>query len=99
MDYVTSFLFTSFIVRKSADMLRYMFDCFFNLWNVYRIATGETELVLEEKDEHFSISVSNSADKKYLVFHLHSISTDEYRVINAAQPRDEARVVFPREKG
>jgi len=70
------------------------------LWR-HRIGTPSTDdaLVYEENDERFFLSVDLTRSEKYVVIELHSKITSEVRVIDAARPDTDPRIVEPRRDG
>ncbi|HUV53611.1 MAG TPA: S9 family peptidase [Candidatus Krumholzibacteriaceae bacterium] len=60
---------------------------------------GEDELVYHEEDKLFSLSLSKTRDKRYLLLGLGSMETTEVHLIDADDPRGMPRVIHPREKG
>jgi oligopeptidase B len=60
---------------------------------------GKPELLFEEKDELYDISVGRTKDKKYLVLEITSTDTWEMRYLDSASPSDMFKTVVPREKG
>ncbi len=65
---------------------------------VYRHALGSPvhDLIYEERDERFSVSVGRTLSREYLVLHVGSLTTDEVRLLPAATPLGEWRVVSAR---
>lgn len=57
----------------------------------------EDELVYEEKDELFRLSVSRSRDRAYLFATSRSSTTSEVRYLPSDRPTEAFRVVLPRE--
>jgi oligopeptidase B len=68
---------------------------------VWRHTLGEPRekdtLVLEEKDELFTVSLSRSADERYLFLSTDSFTSSEQRYLQADQPAGQWRIVRPRE--
>ncbi len=65
----------------------------------HRLGTdpGDDDLVFEEKDEAFYLRLFRTRSKKFLVVvSVHALTT-EYRVLEAADPEGEFRVLVPRE--
>ncbi len=60
---------------------------------------GAPEKAYEEKDELFTIGVGRTKDKKFVVLASNSTDTWERRLLSAASPGGELRLVLPREKG
>ncbi len=70
------------------------------LWR-HRLGTPSTDdvLVYEERDERFFLSVDLTRSERYVVVHLESKITSEVRVLDAADPTGEFRVIEPRRQG
>jgi oligopeptidase B len=68
------------------------------LWRL-DLQGGKPELVVEEKDELFSLGVSRTKDRKFLVCGSGSTDTWEQRILSSAEPQGRFRVVIPRERG
>ena len=67
---------------------------------LWRLAlSGKPELVYEEKDELYILSLARTRDRKYLLLDIHSTDTWETRVLDALTPAGEFKAVLPREKG
>lgn len=60
---------------------------------------GATELVHEERDEHFDIGVGATRSEAWVVLAITSKDTSEIRVLDARSPRGEFRVIEPRRAG
>jgi oligopeptidase B len=60
---------------------------------------GKPELVFEEKDELFGVSVERTRDKAFLLISCFSTDTWEQRLLPAATPTGAFKVVLPRQKG
>lgn len=56
------------------------------------------ELVFEEKDETFGAFVTKTKSKKYIVVGSYSTVSTEYQVLNADNPKEELRMIQPRER-
>jgi oligopeptidase B len=59
---------------------------------------GSAELVLEEKDERFSLGVGRTRSGDYLILRDASRTTTEMQVLDARQPRGAWRMIAPREQ-
>jgi len=57
----------------------------------------EDELVFEEKDEEFSVSVSKTKSERYLVVASRQTLATEVRVLDADDPEGEAVLIEPRQ--
>jgi len=69
------------------------------IWRHTIGSTGDDVLVYEETDERFFAGVGSTHSDKYLVIGVSSKITSEVRVLDAADPEGEFRVVLPREEG
>jgi oligopeptidase B len=86
-DNRTFFYVTEDAVTKRSDTL-------------WRLAAGGAPVKLyEEKDELFSIGVGRTKDRKLVGLGIRSTDTWETRLVDAASPEAEFKVVLPREKG
>lgn len=56
-------------------------------------------LVHEEEDERFWMGLDSSRDERWVVIGLGSKNTSEFRILDAAEPLGEFRVVAPRDEG
>jgi oligopeptidase B len=67
-------------------------------YRLYRHELGspEHELIHEEKDGAFDVSVSRTRSTSYLLLGLGSLTTSEVRFLPAGEPRGEWRIVAPR---
>lgn len=84
---------TLFYVKQDAQTLR---------WDkVYRHTLGQEkdELVFNEKDELFEVSVGKTLSRKYLVLHSGATLTSESRILEADNPRGEFRLFAARRRG
>lgn len=63
----------------------------------YELATKKSELIFEEKDEKFDVTVYKTLSKKYIFIHSASTLTSESRYIAADKPLDTFTVFLPRE--
>ena len=57
------------------------------------------ELVYEEKDPLYTLSIRRSRDRKYVWVDSDSATTSECRMIAADNPAEVPRLLFPREEG
>ncbi len=69
------------------------------LWRHEVGGKGPDALVYEEKDAHFSVSVSRTRSGAYVVLELASLTTSEARVLDASRPKGAFQVVLPRNPG
>lgn len=60
---------------------------------------AQPELVWEEKDELYGLSLSRTKDRQFLICSSTSTDTWEQRILPAHTPQAEFQVVLPREKG
>ena len=67
-------------------------------YRLYRHRIGEKDdvLVYEEKDERFSLRVSRSRDRRWLMLGSDSLTTSEVRLLSADHPQGDWQVVAPR---
>ena len=75
-------------------------------WRPYQVwrhelgtASEADVLVLEESDERFWMGVGVSRDDRWILVGLGSKTTSEIRILDAAEPLGELRVVAPRREG
>ena len=68
------------------------------LWRL-ALQGGKPELVFEEKDELYGLSLGRSKDRKYLLAGSHSTDTWEMRYLAAGEPKGAFKALLPREKG
>jgi len=72
-------------------------------YRVYRHTIGtdqvQDQLIYEETDPKFSISLYKTKDKKYIMMLIHSQITTEICYLDATTPFNEFKVVIPRETG
>ncbi|HXB21614.1 MAG TPA: S9 family peptidase [Candidatus Solibacter sp.] len=71
-------------------------------YRLYRHTLGSDskndDLVYEEKDERFEVSVSRSRSKKYLFWECGSHTTSEVRYLDADNPSGEWKLIAPRQQ-
>ncbi len=67
----------------------------------HRLNTNQKsdELIYEETDDTFGVSVYKTKSKKYLVIVSYSTLTTEYQILNANTPDGEFKVFQPRTRG
>ncbi|MGH9556373.1 MAG: S9 family peptidase, partial [Terriglobales bacterium] len=70
----------------------------YRLWR-HRLGASQDDLLYEEKDEMFSVSVGRSRSRAYLFMTSASLTTSEVRYLAAAQPTGEWRLIEPRQAG
>ncbi len=90
----------------SLDGTTYFYLTVDDAWRPYRVwrhrlgtPASEDEVVYEETDDRFWVSVGLTRSRKYLVVAAGSKITSELRVLDADQPEGELRVVAPRRIG
>ena len=85
---------TVFYVKKDPTTLRE-----FQIWR-HTLGKDQSadQLVYEEKDEEFSCFVYKTKSKKFMVIGSNQTMSNEYRVLEAANPTGEFRVIQPRER-
>ncbi len=81
---------TLFYVTEDAAKRPYRLYC-------HTLGNPKDELVYEEKDELYRLSVRRSRDKTYLYAVSESSTTSEVRYLSADRPTESPRVVLPRE--
>ncbi|MCB9878964.1 MAG: S9 family peptidase [Planctomycetes bacterium] len=67
------------------------------LWR--RRPDGKPELLFEEKDELYSVDLSRTKDRRFLLLGCASKDTADWRCLDARRPDGEFEVMLPREKG
>jgi oligopeptidase B len=67
-------------------------------YRVYRHVVGQKDDVLlhDEKDERFSVGVSRTRSKGYVLIEIGSLTTSEVKYLAASQPTGEWRTIAPR---
>jgi oligopeptidase B len=84
---------TLFYTRQDPETLRW--------YQVYRHTLGthpsEDELVYEETDEEFSVSVGRTKSRDYIFITAYQTLSTEYRFAPAADPAAEFEVILPRQ--
>ncbi|HEX6395121.1 MAG TPA: S9 family peptidase [Acidimicrobiales bacterium] len=73
----------------------------FQVWRHRLGATGsnQDELVFEENDERFFVSVALTRTETRIVIHSSSSTTSEALWVDAADPNGDATIILPREDG
>jgi oligopeptidase B len=70
-------------------------------YKLYRHVLGtaqkEDEMVYQEQDEAFFVSISKTRNKKYLIMTLESQTTTEVWYLKADLPKDTLKVIHPRQ--
>jgi oligopeptidase B len=101
------------VVRQTGGALAWSLDgrYFFytrvdDAWRPYQVwrhevgtAEGADVLVHEEPDERFFVGVGASRDDRHIIIGLGSKTTNEYRLLDAADPLGTPRVVAERRQG
>jgi oligopeptidase B len=62
----------------------------------YRLGDRTSDLVFEEGDAAFSVSVSRTRSRAYLLVDVASLTTSEVRFLDAGEPEGEWRLLAPR---
>jgi oligopeptidase B len=93
-------------VSWSADGSHLFYSTYNEAWRpdrVYRHELGTSAaddvLVWHEPDGRFWAGVSRTTSDRYMVLNIHSKITSECRVLDAADPTGEFRLLVPRENG
>ncbi len=71
-------------------------------YRLYRHAVGTNgadDLIYEEKDERFTVAVSTTRSKAYIILTCASLTTSEVQYIPADQPKAAWKVMEPRKQG
>ncbi len=70
-------------------------------YRLHRLVLGgpRDALLYEERDEHFDMGVGDTRSEAFVVVGIHSKDTSEMRVLPAADPMGEFRVIEPRRQG
>jgi len=81
---------TVFFSRQDAETLR--------SHQVYRyvLGSGKEELIFEEKDETFDVSIYRTKSEKYIFIHSGSTLVDEFQYIEADKPNDTFKMFLKR---
>ncbi len=86
-DNKTVFLVTEDEVTKRSD----------RLWR-HVLGSGGMDLLYEEKEELYNITVDKTRDRKYVLLGIESKDTTEFHCIDAGRPDSTFKVLLPREK-
>jgi len=86
-DHRTLFFVSEDAVTKRADTLQRL------------TLGGAPAVVYRERDEHYSIGISRTKDRRYMVLSIAATDTWEQRLLRADAPRGAFRVVLRREQG
>ena len=62
----------------------------------FHLGSGERELIYEEKDELFDVSVGISGDERFVFIGSNSKTTAEVRAVPADQPQGKPALLLPR---
>ncbi len=67
-------------------------------YKVFRHSLGVKKdvLVYHEPDEHFTVELSKTSSRAYILISINSSVTSEWRYVSAAQPKGKFQVVLPR---
>ncbi len=84
---------TIFFSRQDTETLR--------SYQVYRYTLGSNkeELIYEEKDETFDVSVYRTKSKKYIIIASNSTLSDEYQYMDAGNPAGKFQIFLKRSHG
>ena len=86
---------TVFYIKKDPETLRE--------YQVFRHLLGtdssEDQLVFQEDDERYYVSISKSLTDKYVMIHCFSSLTSEVSLVDAKNPETAAQVFLPRQQG
>lgn len=67
---------------------------------IWRLELGKApQMIYEEKDEHFTVDLAKTKDRKYLQAMIASTDTWECRMLSLDQPNGKLKAFWPREKG
>ncbi|MEV4219371.1 S9 family peptidase [Nonomuraea sp. ATR24] len=88
----------------SADGSAFFYTRVDDAWRPYQVyrhtlGTSEDVLVYEETDERFWVGIGLTRSERYLVLGAGSKITSEVRILDAADPAGEFRLVRPRKTG
>ena len=90
----------------SADASSLFYVTVNDTWRPYRVwrhvvgtSASDDVLVYQEDDEKFNVGVGLSRSERYLMIDASSSLTSEIRILDAADPAGEFRVVTPRRPG
>ena len=85
---------TLFYTKKDAETLRS-----FQIWkHILGTPTAEDQLIYEEKDETFDVSVHKTKSRQFIMISSHSTVSDEYRFIDAATPDADFQLIQKRKR-
>ncbi|HVG38465.1 MAG TPA: S9 family peptidase [Pyrinomonadaceae bacterium] len=65
----------------------------------HTLGAAKDDLIYDEKDEMFNLSVQKTRSDAYIIVTASSLTTSEVRVLDADRPADSFKVVQPREPG
>ncbi|MBV7268049.1 S9 family peptidase [Winogradskyella luteola] len=84
---------TLFYTKKDEITLR--------AYQIYKHKLGENkdELIFQEGDETFGVTVYKSKSRKYIIIACYSTLTNEYHILNADEPNGKFEVFQPRVRG
>ena len=84
---------TLFYTKKDEITLR--------AFQIYRHSLGkeEDELIFQEGDDTFGVTVYKSKSRKYIIIACYSTLTNEYHILNADDPNGKFQVFQPRIRG
>ena len=84
---------TLFYTKKDEKTLR--------AFKIYKHKLGytEDEMIFEEGDATFGVTVYKSKSRKYIIIACYSTLTNEYHILNADKPNEKFKVFNPRVRG
>ena len=84
---------TLFYTKKDEKTLR--------AFKIYKHKLGytEDEMIFEESDATFGVTVYKSKSRKYIIIACYSTLTNEYHILNADKPNEKFKVFNPRVRG
>ncbi len=86
---------TLFYTRQDPETLRS-----YQVWrHVLGTDQGADALVYEESDPTFSVDVSKTRSKKYILIQSEQTLATEFRFLDADDPEGEPQIIAPRERG
>jgi oligopeptidase B len=65
----------------------------------HKLGQGDDELVFQEGDETFGVTVYKSKSRKYVIIASYSTLTNEYHILKADEPDGKFEVFWPRKRG
>ncbi|OZV68670.1 S9 family peptidase [Winogradskyella aurantia] len=65
----------------------------------HKLGQSDDELVFQEGDETFGVTVYKSKSRKYIIIASYSTLTNEYHILKADEPDGKFEVFWPRKRG